>query len=71
MQGFIKFISTRQTRDITTLSPREQQRRAKEGRFPKPVKLGEGPNGRIAFVESEILEWNAQRLAERDGGEAA
>jgi len=67
----VVFIPPREVRRITSLSEREQTRRGKQGRFPKPVKLGEGPNGRIAFVESEVLEWNAQRLAERDRGEAA
>ena len=67
----IEFISPSQTRAITTLSEREQQRRAKQGRFPRPVKLGEGPNGRIAFVKAEVQQWNAKRLAERDRGEAA
>lgn len=39
-----------------------------EGRFPKPVKIGDR---RIAWVESEIDEWIAARIAERDGQEAA
>jgi len=33
----------------------------KSGDFPQPVKLGR----RIAFVESEIDNWIAQRIAER------
>ena len=34
-----------------------------EGRFPKPVKL---TNQTIAWVEDELYEYNAQRIAERD-----
>jgi len=51
---------------------------ADAGRFPKPVRLGEGKNGRLGFVEAEVLAWNAARLEERgvgakpvNGGETA
>ncbi|HDL7797762.1 TPA: AlpA family transcriptional regulator [Yersinia enterocolitica] len=36
----------------------------KQGRFPKPVKIG---SRSIAFVESEIDEWINQRIAESRG----
>ncbi|EBX0144481.1 AlpA family transcriptional regulator [Salmonella enterica subsp. enterica serovar Typhimurium] len=35
-----------------------------QGRFPKPVKIGERS---IAFIESEIDEWINQRIAESRG----
>lgn len=35
----------------------------KAGKFPRPVRLGEN---RIAFVEAEVDDWLAARLAERD-----
>lgn len=38
-------------------------RAVKEGRFPKPVKLGVRS---IAWPESEIAEWQEARKAERD-----
>ncbi|EIZ1472122.1 TPA: AlpA family transcriptional regulator [Salmonella enterica] len=34
-----------------------------DGKFPAPVKLG---SRSIAFVESEVDEWIAERIAERD-----
>ncbi|EDX0048492.1 AlpA family transcriptional regulator [Salmonella enterica] len=34
-----------------------------QGRFPKPVKIG---SRSIAFVESEVDEWIAERIAARD-----
>jgi hypothetical protein len=40
---------------------------ADAGRFPKPVRLGEGKNGRLGFVEAEVLAWNAERLEQRSG----
>jgi prophage regulatory protein len=34
-----------------------------EGRFPKPVRLS---TRRIAWLESEIIAWQQERIAERD-----
>jgi prophage regulatory protein len=46
---------------------REHVRRLmKAHRFPKAIKLGDAPNGRVAWSESEIDDWLADRLAERD-----
>jgi hypothetical protein len=41
-------------------------RLAERGKFPQPVPLCEGST-RIGFVESEVLEWNAARLAAARG----
>jgi predicted DNA-binding transcriptional regulator AlpA len=60
------FISPKRVEQKTSLSVREQKRREKENRFPKSVKLGVGPNGRIAYVEEEIDDWCAAQIAERD-----
>jgi prophage regulatory protein len=38
----------------------------KAGKFPKPVKLGSGPTARNAWTDTDIDEWSAQRVAERD-----
>jgi prophage regulatory protein len=40
----------------------------KEGRFPKPIKLGGG--SRNAWVESEIDDFIAAKMAERTAGAA-
>lgn len=34
-----------------------------EGRFPRPVSLGERS---VAWVESEVVEWISARIVERD-----
>jgi len=39
----------------------------KAGDFPKPVKLGNTPNARIAWQRAEILEWIDSRVQARDG----
>ncbi len=38
------------------------------GRFPRQVKLG---SMSVAFVEAEVREWVAGRIAERDSTQAA
>ncbi len=48
---------------------------AKEGKFPPPVKLGQGPKARVVWVESEVDAWLEERVAEsrrkvRKGSEA-
>lgn len=43
-------------------------RRAKEGTFPKPVRLGGNSS---AWIESEIDGWLAARIAERDSARDA
>jgi prophage regulatory protein len=40
----------------------------KDGKFPKPIRLGENRN---AFIETEIDKWLRDRAAERNGGKAA
>ena len=37
-----------------------------EGDFPRPVKIGVRA---VAWVESEIVDWQRQRIAERDKAE--
>jgi prophage regulatory protein len=34
-----------------------------DGRFPKPVPLG---GQKVAWIESEIIDWQKRRIAERD-----
>jgi len=51
---------------LTSLSPRQQDRLEHQGRFPRSIKLGEGRNARKERVLEEVLAWNRARIAERD-----
>lgn len=51
----------------TALSRSEIYRRLEAGKFPKPVKIG--PLA-VAFVASEIDQFIAGQIAQRDGGAA-
>ena len=43
-------------------------RLVKAGRFPRPIKIG---GGRNAWLTTEVDQYIADRIAERDGTEAA
>ena len=57
-----RFLSMRRVLDITSLSRTQIYRLQAAGSFPKSVPLG---TSRVAFVESEVEEWIADRIAER------
>ena len=58
-----RLIRFAETQHLTGISrPRIYQLIA-EGRFPKQVKLG---SLSVAFVESEVHDWIAERIAARD-----
>jgi len=59
----MRLLSKRQVRDLVLYSPQHTARMEKDGTFPKRVRLG---SGRVGYVESEILNWIAARIAERD-----
>ena len=40
----------------------------REGKFPKPVKLGEGKNAGVRWYEDEVKEWIASRPRASIGG---
>jgi prophage regulatory protein len=58
-----KLISKKITADRVSLHPASLMRKVREGVFPRPVHVG---LSRIAFVESEVDAWIADRVAERD-----
>ncbi len=52
-------------KELTGLSSRGIDNRVRNGEFPKPVLLDAR---QTAWVLSEVLAWNAARIAERDAG---
>jgi len=63
----MKLIRLPETLAKTGLSRTRLYESVSAGTFPKPAKLG--PNARaIGFVESEIEDWIAERIAEREVG---
>jgi predicted DNA-binding transcriptional regulator AlpA len=56
-------VAPKVSAQITSLSVRQQDRLEADGRFPRSVLLS---SNRKARVLSEVLAWNAARVAERD-----
>jgi prophage regulatory protein len=40
-------------------------------KFPRPVKILGAGSKAVGWIESEVVEWQEARIAERDGAEAA
>jgi prophage regulatory protein len=59
----MRILSKRQLKDLVLYSPQHIARLEKAGLFPKRVQLG--PN-RVGWLESEVLSWLEERLANRD-----
>ncbi len=53
--------------------PVHVMRLADEGKFPKPIKLGNQKNAAVRFIAEEVEAWIADRMAARSqrGGEVA
>lgn len=59
----MKLLSKKEVRAKTTYSPAHIDRLEAKGLFPKRIKLGQL---RVAWVESEVDTWIAERILERD-----
>jgi prophage regulatory protein len=59
----MRLLSKKQVREIVLYSPAHISRLEADGRFPKRVRLGQG---RVGWVEDEVLDWIRDRIAERD-----
>jgi prophage regulatory protein len=59
----MRLLSKKQVREIVLYSPAHIARLEAAGRFPKRVRLGQG---RVGWVENEVLDWLKARIAERD-----
>lgn len=55
-----RLVRLRTVRERTGLSKSSLYALAHQGRFPRPVKIGERSSG---WVEAEVEDWIAQRIA--------
>lgn len=62
----MRLLNKREVCRMTSYSRAHLDRLEADGRFPKRVRLGQA---RVAWVESEVEDWIAERIAERDGSE--
>ncbi|TFH72408.1 AlpA family phage regulatory protein [Gammaproteobacteria bacterium LSUCC0112] len=60
----MKLLNKRQLREKTSISNQHLDRLEKEGKFPLRIKLTDGI--RVAWLESEVDDWIAERVRLRD-----
>lgn len=59
----MRLLTKKRVKDLVLYSFSHIDRLEKAGKFPKKVRLG---THRIAYIESEIIEWIEKKVSERD-----
>ena len=54
-----KLLKAQAVADLTSMSRSHLHRLARDGKFPKPIKIGEN---RSAWLESDVQEWISECL---------
>ena len=61
----LKLLKAQQVADLTSISRSHLHRLARDGKFPKPIKIGEN---RSAWLESDVQEWISECLRKHHAG---
>jgi prophage regulatory protein len=62
----MRLLSKLQLKELVLYCPQHIQRLENANRFPKRVRLGNGPRSRVGWIESEVMEWLRQRIDARE-----
>ena len=60
-----KLLKAQAVADLTSISRSHLHRLARDGKFPKPIKIGEN---RSAWLESDVQEWISECLRKHHAG---
>ena len=60
-----KLLKAQQVAELTSISRSHLHRLARDGKFPKPIKIGEN---RSAWLESDVQEWISECLRKHHSG---
>jgi predicted DNA-binding transcriptional regulator AlpA len=60
-----KLLSKREAGALVGIHPESIMRLAREGKFPKPIRLGSSQRCRVRFIAGEVDRWQSERMAER------
>lgn len=68
-----RIITSHEVCEIVPYSLMHLNRLERAGKFPRRLRLGPGPTGRVGWRLSEVMQWVEERAAERDpiGDDAA
>lgn len=59
-------LSKKETAGLVGVHAEHLMRMTRQGRFPRPIKLGGTANCAVRFIAEEVEAWIAVRMAERD-----
>ena len=65
-ESAMRILSKRQLKEMVPYSPQHIQRLEAQGRFPKRLRLGNGPRSRCGWIEEEVLAWLQERIDRRE-----
>ena len=60
-----KLLKAKDVSELTSISRSHLHRLAREGKFPKPIKIGEN---RSAWLEADVLEWISECVRKHRSG---
>jgi prophage regulatory protein len=63
-----RLVGKREVGELTGYHPEHVMRLARQGKFPKPIKLGDNSGCAVRWVEQEIEQWIASRMTARGEG---
>ncbi len=58
----MKMLSKKDLRELVLYCPQHIDRLERAGKFPKRIRLGNGPKGRVGWIEQEVLDWLTSRI---------
>jgi len=58
-------LSKKQVAMLVGIHPESLMRLSRAGNFPKPIKLGDAENCAVRFIEDEVDNWIAAKMAAR------
>lgn len=61
----MRLLSKKETAALVGVHPESIMRLSREGKFPRPIKLGGADNCAVRFVEDEVEAWLGERMAAR------
>lgn len=64
-------LSKQATAESLGVHPEHLMRMVRQGRFPKPIRLGNSFRHAVRFAKDEVEEWIAEKLAARESAQTA